>query len=151
MICLSGCFRYVPTRLEVTPAGEDVRLMVTRQGAFELSEVTGVSATVPVLRGALVRVEDRTVLLRIPLENQQIGIHTEALGQTIRVPAEEILSVERRELDGARTGLLAAASAAAAAGVIFMIMESFGGGNSPGPTPIESVISVPLLSLLVGS
>ena len=126
--------------------------MVTRQGAFELSELTDVSAAIPVLRGSLVRVEDRTVLLRIPLENRQMGIHTEALGQTIRVPAEEILSVERREFDGARTGLLAAASAAAAAGVIFMIMESFGGGDSPdGPTPIESVISIPLFSLVVGS
>jgi hypothetical protein len=152
IICLSGCFRYVPTRLEVAPVGENVRLVVTRQGAFELSEVTGVSAAAPVLSGALVRVEDRAVLLRIPLESQRMGIHTEELGQTIRVPAEEILSVERRELDRTLTGLLAAGSAAAAVGVIFMIMDSFGNSDLPdGPYPIESVISFPLVSFGFGS
>jgi len=152
ILCLSGCFRYVPTRLEVAPVGEDIRLVVTRQGAFELSEVTGGSAAAPVLRGALVRVEDRAVLLRVPLEGQRMGVHTEALGQTIRVPAEEILSVERRELDRTLTGLLAAGSAAAAVGVIFMIMESFGDSNVlDGPYPVESVISFPLVSLRFGS
>ena len=152
ILCLSGCFRYVPIRLEVAPVGEDVRLVVTRQGAFELSEVTGVSAAAPVLRGELVRVEDRAVLLRIPLESQRMGIHTEELGQTIRVPTEEILSIERRELDRTLTGLLAAASTAAAVGVISLIVDSFGDSNVPdGPYPIESVISFPLLSLRVGS
>ena len=81
-----------------------------------------------------------------------MGIHTEELGQTIRVPAEEILSVERRELDRTLTGLLVAASTAAAVGVISLIVDSFGDSNVPdGPHPIESVISFPLVSLRVGS
>lgn len=152
MLCLSGCFRYVPTSLEVTPPGEDVRLMVTRAGAFELGELTEVSTAVPVVRGALVRMEEREVLLLVPLENRRVGFHTEELGQTIRVPIGEILSVERREFDRTGTGLLAVGTAAVAAGVIFLIIESFGSSTRPGgPNPVESRIPIPLISVRIGS
>ena len=138
----SGCFRYIPTRLDVTPPGESLRLTVTRAGAVELNDITELTTAAPILNGDLVRVDESVVLLLVPLEERRMGIHTQELAQTIRIPLGEVLSVERREPDPVRTGLLVLGTAGGAASVIFLIMDSFGWLNplnSEGP--IEEAMS----------
>lgn len=149
---LSGCYRYVPTQLEAMPAGEDVRLTITRQGAFELSEVTEITAAAPVVRGEVVRTENGSLLLTVPVGNRRDGIHIVGLGSTIRVPVGEILGVERREFDAVRTGVLAVGTAGVAATVILVIMDSFGTAGRPdGPVdPEETRVPIRLLSIPLG-
>lgn len=151
-VLLSGCFSYVPTALDVTPAGEEVRLLVTRQGAAELAQVTDVSTEVPTLRGTVLEREPETLMLRVPVGQRQMGFHTASLDQTIRVPVGEILQVERRELDTGKTALLIGGALGASAFVIFSIMEAFGESPTPGdPTPPEeSRIPIPFLSVPIG-
>ena len=147
-LCLSGCFSYVPTVLETTPVGEEVRLLVTRQGGFELSEVTTIDASVPLVRGRLVGREGAELLLNVPVAQRRDGFHTVQLNQTIRVPVDQILGIERRKFDGLNTGLLAGGAVALGVGVLTMIMEAFGNtGLDTSPDPPEfrgSFFSIPI-------
>jgi len=122
----SGCFRYVPTELDIAPPGENVRLTVTSVGAAELNEIMELTAPIPILSGDLVRMDESVVLLSIPLAERRMGIHTEGLAQTIRIPVSEVLAAEKKELDPVRTALLASGTVGVAASVVFLIMESFG-------------------------
>jgi hypothetical protein len=153
LLLLSGCFRYVPVPLEVVPDGEDVRLLVTRQGAFELSEVTNVeTGAAPTLRGTVVGREPETLMVRVPVGARQEGIHTVTLGQTIRVPEGEILQVERREFDAVKTGGLVAGVIGGSVFIIVSIMDAFGGDQTNGdpPQPPESRIPVPFVRIPIG-
>ena len=137
-LCLSGCFGYVPTALETTPVGEDVRLLVTRQGGFELSAVTNIDASVPLVQGRLVGREGSELLLGVPTAQRRDGFHTIQLTQTIRVPVDEIVRIERREFNGLNTVLLAGGGVAVAVGIITVIMDTFGNTGPDGsPEPPE--------------
>jgi len=139
--------------LEVVPDGQDVRLLVTRQGAFELSEVTDVeTGAAPTLRGTVVGREPETLMVRVPVGARQEGIHTVTLGQTIRVPEGEILQIERREFDAVKTGGLVAGAIGASVFIIMSIMEAVGGDQPGGdtPQPPESRIPVPFLKVPIG-
>ena len=147
----AGCYRYIPTQLEVTPQGQEVRLLVTRRGAVELAEVTDVDGLVPMLKGRIMGEEGEDLMLAVPVARRQVGFHQARLDQTIRVPQGEILSVEWREFDPVATGLFVAGTAALAGGVIFFIMNSFGNSDTPGdPGPTESRIPLPLVSIPIG-
>lgn len=151
-LLLSGCFRYVPVTLDTAPEGEDVRVLVTRDGSAELREVTEVGAEVPRLTGRFLGFEDRTMLLRVPVGQRQAGFHTVSLDQTIRIPSGEILQIERREFDRGRTALLAGGAVAGSVFIIASIMKAFGGDTSnPGdPGPQESWIPLPFASFVIG-
>jgi len=148
----TGCFRYVPVTLETAPQGQDVRVLVTRQGAAELREIIDVPGEVPSLTGRLEALEGRDVLLRVPVGQRQAGFHTVSLDQTIRVPAGEILLIERREFDRGRTALLVGGAVAASTFIIVSIMQAFGGDTSdPGdPGAPESRIPLPFFSVPIG-
>ncbi|MDZ7778915.1 MAG: hypothetical protein U5R14_03120 [Gemmatimonadota bacterium] len=151
LFSLSGCFSYVPATLESTPAGEDVRVLVTRQGASELLEVTDIEGEVPALRGTLMGREANDVLLRVGVGQRREGFHTVSLDQTIRVPSGEILQVERRELDTGKTALLTGGAIAGSAFIIISIMDAFGGDAGRKPDqPQEIRIPTPFISIPVG-
>lgn len=151
LLPLSGCFSYVPVTLEATPEGEDIRVLVTRQGASELAEVSEIPGEVPALRGTLIGREQNDVLLRVGVGQRQEGFHTISLDQTIRVPSGEILQVERRELDKGKTALLTGGALAGSAFIIVSIMDAFGGdpGSEPEP-PDEIRIPTPFISIPIG-
>ena len=137
-LCLSGCFGYVPTVLETAPVGEDIRLLVTRQGGFELSAVTNIDVSVPLVRGRLMGREGSELLLSVPTVQRRDGFHTVQLTQTIRVPVDEIVRIERREFNGLNTVLLAGGGVAVAVGIMAVIMEAFGNTGPDGsPDPPE--------------
>ena len=150
-LLLSGCFRYVPTPVDMTPPGDDVRLLVTRQGADDLAQVTIVESAAPTVRGTFVEREGASMLLRVPVGQRQDGFHTVSLDQTIRIPVSEILQVERRELDVTKTGFLIAGAIGGSVFIIRNIMSAFGesDGSDPGG-PEESRIPVPFISIPIG-
>lgn len=149
---LGGCFRYVPVPLEAVPPGESVRLLVTRQGVSELTEVTEVEGAAPQVQGTLLGLEESTLMLRVPVGARQEGIHTVRLEQTIRIPEGEVLQVERREVDPLKTIGLLAVGVAGGTAMILSIMEAFGESSprrDPSP-PEESRIPIPLLRVPIG-
>ena len=152
LLASAGCFSYTAVPLEMAPEGQDVRVLVTRQGAFELSEVTDVQGEVPSVPGRIVTKEEREILLRVPIAQRRDGFHMASLDQTIRVPRGEILQVERRDFDTGKTMLLGAGALAGSVFIIMSIMEAFGGDTAPGegPGPDESWIPTPLISVPIG-
>lgn len=152
LLASAGCFSYTAVPLELAPEGQDVRVLVTRRGAFELSEITSVEGEVPSVTGRIVTKEEREILLRVPIAQRRDGFHMASLDQTIRVPLGEILQVERRDFDTGKTMLLGAGALAASAFLIMSIMEAFGGDSSRdgGIPPDESWVPAPLISVPIG-
>ena len=144
---LSGCYRYIPTQLEAVPQGGEVQLLVSRQGAQELAEVTDlVQGPAPAVRGAVAGVENGDLLLTVPVAMRQEGFHRNQMVQTVRVPTGEILSVGVRELDKVATGFSIGAAAAGAGLIAFAILEAFGSASNDGDgdTNEFTIFSLPL-------
>lgn len=139
----TGCFNYVPTEIGAVPPGESVRLYLTRAGVEAVNEVGNEEAlsTVfePVLSGEFVRQTDADLYVRIPTVRRQVGFHTAQLGQDIRVPAAEIVQIERQELSKAKTGLLVGGAAAAITGLVVFILNDARQPESVNPPfdPVE--------------
>lgn len=123
----TGCFNYVPTEIGAVPPGESVRLFLTRAGVDAVNEGGNEEAlsTVfePVLSGEFVRRTGDDLFVRVPTVRRQVGFHTAQLGQDLRIPASEVVQIERQELSRARTGLLVGATAAAITGLIVFILN----------------------------
>jgi hypothetical protein len=148
VLVLPGCYSYTPTDLTAVPPGADVRLLVTRQGAFELSEVTEVDARVPIVHGRIVGREGDDLMLNVAVSQRQDGFHTVRLGQTIRIPLGEILSTEEKSLSPSKTGLALAGAVGGAAFVIFSIMKA--DGQLRDPTTDAPEFGLPWLTIPFG-
>jgi hypothetical protein len=70
------------------------------------------------------------------------------LRQDIHIPRGEILEVERREVNTARTGLTIAAAAGAAAALVLLVIDASGNADAdPGDPPDQMrfpVLSIPV-------
>jgi len=145
-LLLSGCFHYRPLEPGVAPVGEEVRVVLTREGAAALPE------EVPAFPGSAVRGtvtgrEGDRLLLRVPVAVQREGLLTRELGRQVEIPAGQIVRLERRELSRGRTALAVAGGVGALVG----LWASLDGGRSEGSAgpqepPVEGV-RIPLLSL----
>lgn len=148
---LPGCYRYVPADLDVTPTGTGARLVVTRAGSEQLREVMPDATDGAPVRGTFVELDDNDVILTIPVAQRQEGMAQRSILQRVQVPRGEIVSFERRELNKTTTAFLVAGMAAFATGIVLAISEARKGENPDGPgPPDESVIEIPLLSVLWG-
>ena len=148
VLVLAGCFKYVPTDFATAPVGEDVRLVVNRERVVDLSELALEDDPVPILQGTLIRREDTSLVVRIPVGMREVGFHALTLGQSIRVPADAIISAELRVLDGPETAGVLAGTVAAAVALLFLGMEAI---NDQAPIPGEdppdlrlNLISIPI-------
>ena len=147
----SGCFRYIPADVTQTPSGTGARIVMTREGGEELREVLPEARDGAPVRGTFAGADGDDLLLDITVAERQSGSATRSIQQRIRVPAGEVVSFERRELNGTATVLTIAAGAAAVAGLVFAITEARKGENPDPPIPPdESIIEIPILSLLFG-
>lgn len=135
----SGCYRYVPTSVELAPPGDEVRVLVTRLGAAQLTEVMPGAAVTGVVTGKLESVEGDDLLMSVPVGERREGFMRMDLTQTIRVPRGEVLNLERREFDSVGTAFIGVAAAAVAGGIIFGIIEAFGNQGPPddGEPPVD--------------
>ena len=138
----TGCFNYVPTEIGAVPPGESVRLFLTRAGVDAINEAGNEDALntlfEPVLSGEFVRRTDADFYVRIPTVRRQVGFHSSQLGQDIRVPAGEIVQIERQELSRAKTGLLVGGTAAVITGLIVFILNEARQPDAINP-PVDTV------------
>ena len=140
---LPGCYSYTISDPGVAPVGEHVRVAVTRAGGAEVAEVTGRDDAIPLIEGQLVGRDAQTLTVRIPVGSPlDIGTVTN-LGQVVRVPVGEILSIEEREFSRGKTALLIGGSTAAATLLIIAMMETFGGGTPIDPGDADVSIRSP--------
>lgn len=151
LLTSSGCFQYVSVPIEAVPIGENVRLVVTREGASEYQDVTGATEALPVVTGTLTRRDPDALVLQVPVGSRQEGFYQVGIDATIRVPAGEVLDARRREINLFTTGALVVGAAGLTVLVIRQILTAVNDGNSdPDDGVIESVLDTPLFRIPFG-
>lgn len=148
----TGCYRYVPAQAEATPPGTNVQLLVTREGAREAEEVGALDGSgEPRVRGTVVGTEGDDLLVRVPVAQRQEGFIVNRIDQSVRFPIGEIVSLQRREVNGLATGLVIGGAVAAVTTMVAVIATARRGDNGDPPDPPEeSLISIPLVSFFFG-
>ena len=137
---LSGCFSYVAVPMESAAVGSEYRVVLTRARMEQLRDLdpSGLPEIgAPQLRGTLVERSGGELALRIPVATRQVGIHQTDIERQIRIPVGDVVEVERRRLDRARTGLAVGGLLALTGFVIFTTLEGarFWDQNPDGPPP----------------
>jgi hypothetical protein len=120
LLVLTGCFVYVPAEVQTVPAGESVRLRVSRGALVEIAEV--MPGGEPVLRGTLVRRDQDRLFVRVPIATRRVGFTDQPITQDLGIAAGDVLEVELRRRSGARTAAFVASTGAVAATVIGLIV-----------------------------
>ncbi|MEX2466463.1 MAG: hypothetical protein WD995_06105 [Gemmatimonadota bacterium] len=124
LLMAPGCYSYVPTDMAVVPPGEHVQLLVTREGSQEVAAVMDSNELRPSIRGQFVGREAESLLLRIPVSRDLEGMRPE-IGQVVRIPEGEVLTVDRREFSKGKTAALLGGVAAAGAFLLVNIFDVF--------------------------
>jgi hypothetical protein len=132
---LTGCFVYVPAEVQTVPAGQSVRLRVSRAAVAELEDV--IPGAEPVVRGTLVRRDQDRLFVRVPIARRD-GFMNQAIVQDVGIAAGDILELELRRRSPTRTALFVAGTGLMAATIVGVILT--GGQDKVGeeiPPPDE--------------
>jgi hypothetical protein len=144
-----ACYSFSPVALDPVPVGENVRLVVTRAGVPDLLSVAERVDLVPVIRGRVTGSEGGSLLVRMPLRQEQgQGLAGPDVAQLVRVPIDEILAVELQSFSLAKTSFFIAGAAGAAAFVVFKIID--GGRGDDGTDPPDPDVFFSLFRIPVG-
>ncbi len=143
-----GCYTYAQIPAQPAPVGENVRVVVARAAAPELLAVSENVELVPRIRGRVEGTEGGSVLLRVPVRTEMsTGTSLPDIGQVVRIPSDEILSMELQSFSPQRTSLLVAGTAAAAAFVIYLIIDAGRGDDGidqPDPDVLFNLLRIPV-------
>jgi hypothetical protein len=143
---LSGCYTYTPVPVDLVPAGQDVRLTVNRQGAGDLADELSLDGAAPVLIGQVTGREASSLLLRVPFRSDATGgAGGVDLAQMARVPLDQILGAELRQLSTGRTAGFVAGVAGAATLLLLKIIDATGSNpGDGGDDPVLAIIRLPI-------
>ena len=135
-VSVTGCYSYIPSEPAAVPPGQRVRVFVTREALARLGEFPIQEG--PILNGTLVRAEPANLVLRLPVATRQTGFNMEVLGQDVFIPNEQVLQIERREVNRPLTGLMTVAGTLAITGLVVMIISGARQGEkNPGGGDVE--------------
>lgn len=142
----AGCFTLTPMRVDSEIEPGRLRVHLTDAGVDRVAEVLG--ERVRVLNGKLTRSTASEFVVLVP-SSGPTAFGEQALYQELRLPRDDVTSVERRQLNKLRTGLTVGGAAAVAG---FLLYEALSGktGSTPdggGGGPAES--RVPLLRIFM--
>ena len=143
-LLFSGCYKYLPTDIAVAPVDEQLRLVVTPDGATDLAQFSEVDGQVRLVIGQLVGREEQTLLLRVSVSRRVPDEGRLDLDQIVRIPIREILSAQRRELDRTKTGLLLGGVVAAGKLLFLRSIQAMGSKAEPGDLPDLTILSIPV-------
>ncbi len=119
-----GCYKYVPGALDTTPVGSKVQALLSTEGQMLLEERVGIYGRT--VTGELLEVSGDSVLLAVRSARASAGIGS--LYQRVDFSRSQILRIDQRQLDAARTtGLIAVA-----AGGLALILSQVFGDSNPG-------------------
>jgi hypothetical protein len=140
VLSTTGCYTYTLTTPDTAAPGEGVRVLMTREGAAELAEVTQVAWEAPVVDGTLVGREGDDLLLSVAVGPRDVGFVGTDLRQTVRVPTSGIVTFQRRSLNVTNTVLSLAGVTAAGVGLVaYIVSEHRDGGNGGEPPPPDDL------------
>jgi hypothetical protein len=151
LLLASGCYTYAPTALDNIPRGAEVRARLTEAEMARIRDALparGRSVEGVVLEGS------DPLLLRVPVPAVAGTLPTGALHQQLSIPRAEVVEVEIKRLDRARTTLLVASGALVVGAVAAWQLRGGGGGdgNLPpgggGPAEASFPVRLPLHLLL---
>lgn len=138
LLCLSvlnGCFSYVPAAVD-PPAPSRVRVLLTRPMDVRLSNVT--ANNVAVAEGEMVSATRDTLTISALWVRAGTGYEFPGVGETVRIPREQVGRVETRRFSAARSAGLTILSvglgALLFAGVGKLTGSGDGGGGRPNPS-----------------
>ncbi len=143
-VALTGCYRYVPAEIGAAPPGTDVQLLVTRDGTEEAQVAGALTDGEPRVRGTVVAREDDVLLVRVPVAQRQDGFIVNRIDQAIRFPIDEIVSLQRRELNPLTTSLAIGGIAVGVGAAIAVLGNPLKGDSPEPPGPDELFFSFPL-------
>ena len=129
---------HTPTRIDQATPGDQVQVTVDRErvseGTLFLVDLMGPALRGTLLENQIVPAGTRSLLLLVSAPEGAGPARGETLGQRVRIQESEILSIELRSVDRARTILALGAGAAALAFVAATIASGrFGGSGDPPP------------------
>lgn len=133
---LNGCLSYgAVSPAEVPPAPTEVQVLLSRPMDFPVTDLT--VRDVVRVRGEVISADSAWLRLSAYGMRAQTGFGYQARGETVQIPRQQVVGLQRRRVDPARTGLLALAIAGATLGVAALsgALEGGGGGNRPPPVP----------------
>jgi hypothetical protein len=134
---------YVPTELRAVPAGQEVRLYLSRAGVAALPEEVTVNGAL-YLSGRMESQQQDTVVLGVRMP-RDVGVVSQELRQMVKVGTGQIVDVRRQELSTPRTALLVGGGVLGAALIIRMI---FGAEDSQDVgDPDEDLSRIPAISI----
>jgi hypothetical protein len=138
LLCLSvlnGCFAYVPAAGD-PPAPNRVRVLLTRPMDVRLTNVT--ANNVAVAEGEVVSTTRDTLTISAHWLRAGTGYEFPGVGETVRIPREQVGRLETRRFSAARSAgvaiLTVGLGALLFAGVGKLTGGSDGGGGRPNPS-----------------
>jgi hypothetical protein len=143
LLLTTGCYRYVPARTGAVPVGTEVRLHVTPEAAARVEPVVG--SSLQEVDGLLERWGDEVVLaVRVP--SGEGAIERDLRNRVILSP-NEVIAVEVRERDRARTAILTAGLTAVGVGAVVAAISGVFGGSTNTDPPVEEDSRVPIFRI----
>ncbi len=127
-----GCYRYVPTTLELVPPGSEVRALLSTEG--QVAMLNGVGMDARSILGTLEAHEGETVRFAVvaPFAISRPGAPPELV--RFDLSPRDVLRIEVKHLDRQKTTFLAGALLATTGAIAIMIAKGVGtGGSPPGP------------------
>lgn len=116
----TGCFGYYATSPEQVEPGEEIRVAIDDDAIRRVSP-TALMEGQPKVEGDLVAMTPDSVALSVWIGQAYRGTPFFAAHQTVTVPREQVVAVERRRLSKTRTAL---AAAGVVAGVVYLISQT---------------------------
>ena len=145
-VLLTGCYSLVPVRVESVTPPMRVRAHLSPAGSERIAPILGSARSA--VDGQLVETTPEGVFLEVPSGQVQNGIRYETLTQKILIPRDDLVGLQRRQLDRFRTYLVAGAGAVAAGALIYDALSGLSGesvGRPGGGGGTEA--RIPLLTL----
>lgn len=141
-LLFAGCYRYVPLEPAEAPVGAEVRAHLTEGARARLQPL--LRGTERHLNGEVVGRGTDTLVLELPVAMPADGLRTRELAQRVNLSREDMVALERKELDRLRTAALVAGLGT---GVVALAVKVLSGRTEsqtlpPGGGPPEIVVPI---------
>ena len=140
---LSGCYTWIPIELEAAAPGPELRVFMTRRALADIPE--GIPMSTTYVSGRLVRETQDSILIQVPVSRTVDAPGALDLRQNLFLPKADIVDVQYRQLNRAKTIAALAGGAAAALAVLTVVISS-GGEPDQQPTEFPEQIRIPVLA-----
>jgi hypothetical protein len=136
-LALAGCYSYTPIAPAAVPAGSEVRVRITGAASDRVAPLIG-SLDTRVLIGNVIENNRGELVIEVP-NGAMPNVLTTVVPLNARVPLGpvDLVSLEQRKLDVARTSVFAGVVTAGIALGAYAAIHAGGGGGDVGRTPGE--------------